>query len=164
LLHNRFKTWLILSWVSLLVPWQCWEKDKRTIESPKHTLTPGLSAEIEITVGKADTALNLGSGSIAVYATPALVALMEHAAVRALEGHLSPGQTTVGGHIDIHHIAASPVGMQVRAQAELVEVQGRKLTFHIQAWDEVEQIGEADHIRFVINDDEFMKRVNEKGK
>jgi fluoroacetyl-CoA thioesterase len=146
------------------VPWQCWEKDNRTIESSKQTLVPGLSAEIEITVSEAETALKLGSGSIAVYATPALVALMEHAAVRALEGHLSTGQTTVGGRIDVRHTAATPVGMQVHARAELVVVEGRKLTFRILTWDEVEQIGEANHIRFIVDEDEFMKRVNEKGK
>ena len=128
------------------------------------SLEPGLKAEVEITVSEAETAAHLGSGTIAVYATPALVALMENAAVRALEGNLHPGQTTVGGRIDVRHLAATPVGMRVRAQAELVEVQGRKLSFHIQAWDEVEQIGEADHIRFIVDESSFMERVREKKK
>ena len=108
------------------------------------SLEPGLHAEVEIAVSEAETAAHLGSGTIAVYATPALVALMENAAVRALEGHLAPGQTTVGGRINVRHLAATPVGMRVHAQAELIEIQGRKLSFRIQAWDEVEQIGEAD--------------------
>ena len=128
------------------------------------SLEPGLHAEVEITVSEAETAAHLGSGTIPVYATPALVALMENAAVRALEGHLPPGQTTVGIRIDVRHQAATPVGMQVRAQAELTEVQGRKLSFHIQAWDEVEQIGDANHIRFIVDESSFIERTREKGK
>jgi fluoroacetyl-CoA thioesterase len=131
---------------------------------PLHTLEPGLNAQVEITVSEAETAAHLGSGTIAVYATPALVALMENAAVRALEGHLPPGQTTVGGRIDVRHLAATPVGMQVHAQAELVEIQGRKLSFSIQVWDEVEQIGEADHIRFIVDESSFMERARGKRK
>ena len=131
---------------------------------PKKFLQPGLNAEIEITVTETETAAHLGSGLVPVYATPALVALMENAAVRALEDHLPTGQTTVGGQIDVHHLAATPVGMKVRARAELLEVSGRKFTFHIQAWDEVEQIGEASHVRFLIDTDKFMAKVGEKGK
>jgi fluoroacetyl-CoA thioesterase len=125
-------------------------------------LSPGLSAEVEIIVSETETAVHLGSGSITVYATPALVALMENAAVRALEGHLPSGQTTVGGRIDVRHMAATPVGMVVRAKAELVEVEGRKLSFHIQAWDEVELIGEASHLRFIVEESAFLERANEK--
>jgi len=127
-------------------------------------LQPGLSAEVEIAVSETETAAHLGSGSLAVYATPALVALMENAAVRALEGHLSEGQTTVGSHMDVRHLAATPVGMQVCAHAELVDVDGRKLTFHIQAWDEAEQIGEANHVRYVVDAVKFMAKADEKGK
>jgi predicted thioesterase len=89
---------------------------------------------------------------------------MENAAVRALEGHLPPGQTSVGGQIDLHHLAATPVGMQVRAHAELTEVHGRKLIFRIQAWDEVELIGEASHTRFLVNEEAFVTKVNAKAK
>jgi predicted thioesterase len=99
-----------------------------------------------------------------VYATPALVALMENASVRALEGHLPPGATSVGGQIDLRHLAATPVGMKVRARAELAEVHGRKLVFRIQAWDEVELVGEASHVRFIIDEAVFMTKVNAKGK
>lgn len=127
-------------------------------------LAPGLSGEAAITVSNAETAASLGSGSISVYATPAMVALMESAAVRALEGHLPPGQTTVGGQIDVRHTAATPVGMKVRAKAELVEVQGRKLTFRIQVWDEVEQVGEANHVRYIVVEDKFINRVSKKRK
>lgn len=127
-------------------------------------LEPGLTAEVGMTVSEAETAVHLGSGNIAVYATPALVALMENSAVRALEGHLPPGQTTVGGRIEVRHLAATPIGMRVNAQAELVEVQGRKLSFRIQAWDEVEQIGEASHTRFIVDESTFMERTRGKGK
>jgi len=126
---------------------------------PKETLQPGMSAEFEITVSEQKTAAHLGSGTVPVYATPALVALMENVAVRVLEGHLPAGQTTVGGKIDLRHLAATPVGMRVRASAELVEVQGRKLTFRIQAHDELEQIGEAMHIRFIVDEEAFMRKV-----
>ena len=130
----------------------------------KKDLQPGLSAEVETIVGEKETAAHHGSGSIPVYATPALVALMENAAVRALVGHLPTGHTTVGGQIDVRHLAATPVGLKVRARAELTEVHGRKLNFHIQAWDEVDQIGEANHSRFIVNEEAFMTRVNAKAR
>ncbi len=127
-------------------------------------LTPGLSAEFEHTVTDTDTASHWGSGGLPVFSTPSLVGLMESAAFVALAGHLSPGQTTVGGHIDVRHLAATPVGMQVRAKAELTAVEGRKLVFRIQAWDEVELIGEADHDRFVIDEARFLAKAAAKGK
>jgi len=126
-------------------------------------LEPGLSAEVELTVSATETAAHLGSGSLAVFATPALVALMENAAVRALEGHLPPGHTTVGGQIEVRHLAATPLGTRVRAQAELVEVQGRKLSFRIQAQDEIELIGEARHVRFLVEEEKFIEQVKAKG-
>lgn len=125
-------------------------------------LTPGLFAEFEHIVTDADTASHWGSGGLPVFSTPALVGLMEIAAVRALIGRLPPGQTTVGGHIDVHHLAATPVGMTVRARAELVAVEGRRLAFKVQAWDTVELIGEADHDRFVVDEARFMTKVEGK--
>ena len=127
-------------------------------------LFPGLSAELELTVTEDDTASKWGSGLVPVFSTPALVGLMESTAVKALSGYLAPGQTTVGGHIDVHHLAATPVGMKVHAKAELTAVDGRKLTFKIQAWDELELIGEADHERFVIDEAKFVAKVGAKGK
>ena len=99
-----------------------------------------------------------------VFSTPALVGLMEAAAVKALEGHLPEGQTTVGGHIDVHHLAATPVGIKVRACAELTAMDGRKLSFQIDAWDEVEKIGEAVHERFVIDKEKFIAKAQAKSK
>src|SRR5664279_5710024 len=118
-------------------------------------LIPGLSAELSIVVSEADTASRWGSGLVPVYSTPALVGLMEAAAVRSLDGQLEAGQTTVGGHIDVRHLAATPVGMSVRVRAELKAVEGRKLSFKIEAWDEVEKIGEALHERFLIETEKF---------
>lgn len=127
-------------------------------------LVPGLSAEHESTVKETDTASHWGSGGVHVFSTPALVGLMESAAVIALRGHLPAGQTTVGGHIDVHHLAATRVGMRVHSRAELTAVEGRKLTFKIQAWDEVELIGEAIHHRIVIDEAKFLAKVESKGK
>ena len=127
-------------------------------------LVPGLHAEVEHTVTDAASASNWGSGLVPVFSTPALVGLMESTAVAALTGRLAPGQTTVGAHIDVRHLAATPIGMQVRARAELMGVEGRRLVFKIQAWDESELIGEADHERFVVDEAKFIGRVQAKGK
>ena len=127
-------------------------------------LTPGLQAEFELTVTDADTAAQWGSGLVPVYSTPALVGAMEKTAVLALEKHLPIGQTTVGGRIEVQHLAPTPVGMKVRVAAELIEVEGRKLVFKIEAWDEVEKIGEASHDRFVVDQFKFMEKVRAKGK
>ena len=127
-------------------------------------LVPGLIAELKQTVTDADTASKWGSGLVPVYSTPALVGLLEAAAVKALEGQLEAGKTTVGGHIDVHHLAATPVGMAVRARAELTAIDGRKLTFQVVAWDETEKIGEALHERFLVDTEKFVAKVQAKGK
>ncbi len=108
------------------------------------------------------SAVRMGSGTVPVLATPALVALMEQAAVRALEGRLPPGQTSVGVRIDVRHLAATPLGMRVRARAVLTAAEGRRLTFQIEAWDEVEKIGEATHERALVDLARFMERVRGK--
>lgn len=127
-------------------------------------LQVGLRAETSLVVSDADTAARWGSGLVPVYSTPALVGQMEHTAVVALTGQLAAGQTTVGGRIEVRHLAPTPVGMTVRVVAELVEVEGRRLGFKIEAWDEVEKIGEASHDRFVIDEAKFMARVRSKGR
>jgi predicted thioesterase len=135
---------------------------RREKENIMSNLTIGLNAEISITVTESDTAAKLGSGLVPVFGTPALVALMESAAVKVLEGRLDAGQTTVGGRIDVRHLAATPVGMKVRARAELTSVDGRKLIFQIEAWDEVEKIGEASHERFIVDMEKFTARAQGK--
>ncbi|HEC34481.1 MAG TPA: thioesterase [Chloroflexi bacterium] len=125
-------------------------------------LEPGLSGEVERMVTEELTAARWGSGLVPVLGTPALVGLMEQAAVTALENRLPPRQTSVGVHVDVRHLAATPVGMRVRARAALVAVEGRRLTFHIEAWDETEKIGEAIHERVVVDESRFLQRVKEK--
>lgn len=128
------------------------------------SLSPGLNAEIERIVNEADTAIHWGSGLVPVYSTPSMVGLMESAAVQALEGHLPDGQTTVGIHIDVHHLAATPAGMRIRARAELIAVEGRKLTLDIEVWDEVEKVGRALHERFLVDSQKFTAKTLIKSK
>ena len=125
-------------------------------------IAPGLTGEATTIVADADTAIRHGSGLVPVYATPALVGLMERAAVAALKDQLPSGYTTVGGRIDVHHLAPTPVGMRVRACAELLRVHGRRLVFDVQAWDEVERIGQATHERFLVDQMDFISRAQAK--
>jgi predicted thioesterase len=125
-------------------------------------LKPGLKGEAELVVGEEHTALRVGSGRVRVLATPLMIALMETAAVAAVEGVLAPGQQSVGTHVDVRHLAATPVGMTVRAMAELVKVDGRTLTFRIAAVDEKEPIGEGLHVRALVDAERFDARMQAK--
>ncbi|HKA45419.1 MAG TPA: thioesterase family protein [Burkholderiales bacterium] len=125
-------------------------------------LRPGLSATAEIVVGTRDTAPHVGSGKIGVLATPVMVNLMEAAALQAAERYMPPGFQTVGIHLDVRHFAATPVGMRVRAHAELVKVEGRTLTFRLRADDEREPVGEGLHERLIINVERFDQRMQNK--
>jgi fluoroacetyl-CoA thioesterase len=124
----------------------------------------GLIGEARSVVTEKDTAAHLGSGTVPVFGTPALVGLMEAAAVQALADYLPVGQTSVGARIDVRHLAPTPVGMHVRARAELVETEGRRVSFRIEAWDEVEQIGEATHERIIIDAERFVAGARAKGR
>jgi predicted thioesterase len=104
----------------------------------------------------------LGSGSLDVFATPAMLALMELAACQALEGHLTPGQTSVGTRLDVAHLAPTPPGVEVRARAELVEVDGRRLVFRVEAFDHQERIGEGSHERALVDPQRLLARANAK--
>ncbi len=126
------------------------------------TIHPGLAAEQVTTVTVEQTARHLGSGGIEVYATPAMIALIEAAAVAAIDPLLPEGQASVGMALDVRHLAATPLGEQVRARAEVTAVDGRRVTFHVEAWDAHEQIGEGTHTRFIIDVARFMKRLDEK--
>ena len=125
-------------------------------------LTPGLCAELSIIVSDAHTASACGSGDMPVFSTPALVALMEAAAVRALVGLLDPAQTSVGVQINVSHQAATSVGMAVRANAMLTKVDGRTLGFFIEAWDNFEKIGEAYHERILVMKETFIQKTQIK--
>ncbi len=126
------------------------------------TIQPGLIGERQVQVTPALTARSLGSGSLDVYATPALAALMEAAAVAALDPLLPAGQTSVGTALELRHVAATPTGMVVRARAEVTSVDERRVTFRIQAWDEHELIGEAMHTRVVVEAARFLARLEAK--
>ncbi len=126
------------------------------------SLEPGLKAEISQVVAHSDTAAAYGSGLVPVLSTPHLIALMERASQSIVEPYLDDTQTAVGTHVDMRHLAATPVGMTVRVQAELIAVDGRRLRFHVEAWDEHERVGEAEHERFIIDRARFLKGVNEK--
>lgn len=125
-------------------------------------LKPGLSGTAEIVVGTRDTAPHVGSGKIGVLATPIMVNLMEAAALQAVERFMPPAHQTVGTHLDVRHFAATPVGLRVRAYAELTRVEGRTLTFRIRAEDEREPIGDGVHERLIINVERFDQRMQKK--
>ena len=125
-------------------------------------LKAGLTGAAEIVVGTRDTAPHVGSGKIGVLATPIMVNLMEAAALAAVERFMPPGYQTVGTHLDVKHFAATPVGLRVRAQADLTKVEGRTLTFRIHAEDEREKIGEGVHDRLIINVERFDVRMQKK--
>lgn len=127
-------------------------------------LNIGLKGRAETTVTPENTAQAVGSGLVPVFATPYMVALMEGAAVNAVQAALSADEGTVGTRLDVTHDAATPIGLKVWAEAELVAVEGRKLTFAVAAYDEREQIGGGTHERFIIKPEKFLARAQAKGK
>ncbi len=125
-------------------------------------LVPGLIGKCETVVTQTNTAKHLGSGNAEVLATPEMVRLMERASVAAVDRLLPEGQRTVGVALDVKHLAATPLRMKVTAHAELVVVEGRRLTFRVEAFDEVEKVGEGTHQRYVIDVARFERRLEEK--
>ena len=125
-------------------------------------LQTGLRGEATMMVTPERTAEAVGSGQVGVFATPQLIALLEIAAVDALRDHLESGETSVGTHLEVSHLAATPVGMKVRAEAVLERAEGRTLTFSVAAWDEREKIGEGRHVRMVVSRERFLARVEGK--
>lgn len=113
----------------------------------------------EITVSSNDTANYYGSGDLDVYATPAMTALMENAAMNCVNQELPDGFTTVGIEINVRHIRATPVGVKVRAEALLEKVEGKKLIFKVEAYDDMGKIGEGIHKRYIVNSEEFFKKI-----
>lgn len=122
-------------------------------------LETGIIYKQAITVQPKDTAIVYGSGSLEVFATPAMVALMENTAVHCLEGYLEKGQDTVGIEINVKHIKATPVGGKVHCKAKVTEIEGRRIRFEIEAEDEKGQIGYAIHDRFIIDPVKFMAKL-----
>jgi predicted thioesterase len=122
----------------------------------------GLTGSAELIVAEAHTAPHVGSGKVHVLATPVLVNLMEAAALAAAERFLAPGHQSLGTHLDVRHIAATPIGMRVEARAELIAIDGRNLRFNVEATDENELIGDGTHVRVIVNVARFDQRVQAK--
>lgn len=113
----------------------------------------------EITVTSKDTAAVYGSGKLEVFATPAMVALMENTAIKCLDGLLEPDSDTVGIEINTKHTKATAIGQKVGCKATIIEVDGRRIRFEMEAWDENGSIGHAIHDRFIINPAKFMSKL-----
>lgn len=122
----------------------------------------GMKGEAFTDVERADTAAEVGSGSLLVYATPCMVALMEGAACNAIEAAVPEDKTTVGIELNIRHIAATPVGMEVRAEAEVTAKEGSIITFAVTAYDESGKIGEGTHKRAVVTSQRFLEKTYAK--
>lgn len=125
-------------------------------------LTVGISNEITRDVTNENTAASLGSGLLDVFATPAMVALMEETCMKSVQDELDEGCGTVGTGLTIHHVSATPVGMKVYCVSKLVEVDGRKLVFDVQAFDEAGLIGQGTHERFIIDSEKFFAKAKKK--
>jgi predicted thioesterase len=122
----------------------------------------GLTGSAEITVSDAHTAPRIGSGRVAVLATPVMINVIEAAALDAIEKHLPEGHQSLGTHLDVKHYAATPVGMRLRAKAEVTNIDGRNLEFRVEAFDEKERVGDGTHTRVVVNVARFDQRVQKK--
>jgi len=125
-------------------------------------ITVGMKGEAFTLVEREDTAKEVGSGDLLVYATPCMVALMEGAACEAIAQCLSDTQTTVGTALNIEHISATPVGMEVRAEATVTAVEGKVITFELHAYDEAGEIGKGTHKRVLVNSQKFLERTYNK--
>ena len=124
----------------------------------------GLIGETSQRVSEQDTAASWKSGLVDAYSTPALVGLTENASVNAIEKCLDANQTSVGVEVNVKHLAATPVGMIVKARAELVEINGRRMKFKIEAWDEKEKVCEGWHYRAIVDRSRFVDRLTQKAK
>lgn len=125
-------------------------------------LQPGLKGEAHLTVDFTLTAAALGDFGVVVLGTPYMINLMEIASANAVIPELEPGQTTVGTLVEVRHLAATPIDMKVTAHSTLVEVDGRRLVFEVEAYDEREKIGEGRHERFIVDLERFLQRVKSK--
>ncbi len=125
-------------------------------------ITVGMKAEVVTLAEREDTAKEVGSGDLLVYATPCMVALMEGAACEAIADALPDTQTTVGTMLNIEHVSATPVGLEVRAEAEITAVEGKVITFNVTAYDEAGVIGKGTHKRVIVNSQKFLDKAYSK--
>ena len=122
----------------------------------------GMKGEVSTLAEREDTAAEVGSGDLLVYATPCMVALMEGAACEAIADGLEETETSVGTALNIQHTAATPVGLEVRAEAEVIAVEGKAVTFSVKAYDEAGEIGSGTHKRVVVNSQRFLDKAYSK--
>lgn len=125
-------------------------------------LTIGLKGSAKILVGEEQTAPRVGSGRVRVLATPVMINMMEAAALDAIERLLPDGHQSLGTHLDVGHYAATPVGMTLRATAEVTGIDGRNVEFRVEAFDDKERIGDGRHVRVVVNVERFDMRIRKK--
>lgn len=125
-------------------------------------ITVGMKGQASTLVEREDTAYEVGSGSLLVYATPCMVALMEGAACEALAAALPEDKTSVGTQLQIRHMSATPVGLEVRAEAEITQVDGNTVTFQVTAYDESGKIGEGLHQRAIVSSQRFLDKAYSK--
>lgn len=122
-------------------------------------IKPGMKGSVSTLVEREDTAQEVGSGDLLVYATPCMAALMEGAACEAIAEALGDTQTTVGTAMNIEHVSATPVGLEVRAEAEVTAVEGKAITFSVHAFDEAGEIGRGTHKRVLVNSQKFLDKA-----
>ena len=125
-------------------------------------LETGITGKQEVLAEESNSAKTMGSGTLDVFATPAMIALMEKTAWMSVADELEEGCGTVGISLDVAHSAPTPLGMKVTCESELTKVEGRKLIFHVKAYDEKGMIGEGTHERFVIQNEKFQEKANQK--
>ena len=125
-------------------------------------LEKGIKGTLKSVVTEEKTAEAMGSGELAVYATPAMIALMEETAYKSIAPELEEGAGSVGTLMEVKHVAASPIGMKIKCQTEVTEVDGRRVVFKVQAFDEQGLIGEGTHERFIIQNEKFQKKADSK--
>jgi predicted thioesterase len=125
-------------------------------------LAVGMQGAAEIIVGEEHTAPRIGSGRVHVLATPVMINVMEAAALAAVENLLPPGHQSLGTRLEVGHYAATPVGMRLRATAEVTKIDGRTIEFRVEAHDEKERVGDGTHVRVVVNVERFDQRVQRK--
>lgn len=122
----------------------------------------GIKGYQELLVTEANVATNVGSGKVKVFATPMMIALMEKAVVLSIEPFLEEGQSSVGVHVDVTHLASTPIGMKVWAESEVIAIDRRKITFSVKAFNENELIGEGTHDRFIVSIEKFQEKAGSK--
>ena len=127
-------------------------------------LETGIKGEQKVEVVYENTATAVGSGVLEVFATPCMIALMEKTACDSVLPYLEEGNGTVGTEVNVKHLSATPIGMTVRCESELVEVDGRRLVFKVAAFDDAVLIGEGMHERFIVNNEKFQSKTNRKGE